>query len=319
MVRTVHDGDMTEPLPPLGPRPDRQEGLPPLSPRRVTAAGGLPPVRATAAPATPDNLMSPPPPSPPPRVAPPGPAQPGGPGRSRRSGLAAVIVAAVLAGAVAGGATTYLLDDGPSQAGESAQAASDEQSPRRSLQDAIAAVDSAVVQVRTEGGQGSGVVTSPRGLIITNEHVAGAKDADVMVVTADNRRVPATVVASDAANDLAVLKPKGSVGQGVQIAPEPDAALRAGDQVFAIGSPFGLMNTVTVGVVSAVSRAGESGSPMIQTDAPINPGNSGGGLFDLRGRLVGVPTSINSPVPGNVGIGFAVTADEVRRILESVT
>jgi len=237
----------------------------------------------------------------------------------RRGGMAVVIAAAVLAGGIAGGATTYLLDGGGSSPGGTAGAASGEEAPQRSLQDAIAAVDSAVVQVRTGDGQGSGVVTSPRGLIITNEHVAGARGADVMVVTADNRRVPATVVASDAANDLAVLKPKGSVGQGVQIAPEPDAALRAGDQVFAIGSPFGLMNTVTVGVVSAVSRSGGSGNPMIQTDAPINPGNSGGGLFDLRGRLVGVPTSINSPVPGNVGIGFAVTADQVRRILESVT
>ena len=88
--------------------------------------------------------------------------------------------------------------------------------------------------------------------------------------------------------------------------------------MFAIGSPFGLQGTVTVGVVSAVNRTGDSGMPMIQTDTPINPGNSGGGLFDLRGRLVGVPTSINSPVPGNVGIGFAATTENVRRILESV-
>lgn len=228
-----------------------------------------------------------------------------------------MIVAAALAGGIAGGGVTYLLDGAEPVSADSAQV-SDEQSPVRSLQDAIASVASAVVQVRTGDGQGSGVVTSPRGLIITNEHVAGADGNEVMVVTADNRRVPATVVASDAANDLAVLRPKGSVGQGARIAPEPDAALRVGDQVFAIGSPFGLMNTVTVGVVSAVSRAGGTGRPMIQTDAPINPGNSGGGLFDLRGRLVGVPTSINSPVPGNVGIGFAVTADQVRRILESV-
>jgi S1-C subfamily serine protease len=125
-------------------------------------------------------------------------------------------------------------------------------------------------------------------------------------------------VASDARQDLAVLKPQGTVAQGVEIAPEPDAALRPGDQVFAIGSPFGLQGTVTVGVVSAVNRTGDSGMSMIQTDTPINPGNSGGGLFDLRGRLVGVPTSINSPVPGNVGIGFAATTENVRRILESV-
>jgi putative serine protease PepD len=308
---------MTAPLPPLGPQPGRPTGLPPLSPRRPSGGGALPPLRAGSPPRVPAPPAGAAPPAPPP-PAPPRGAPPTGRG-PRRRGLAAVIVAAVVAGAVAGGATTYLLDDSRPSSGDSAQVASGEESPRRSLQDAIAAVDSAVVQVRTGDGQGSGVVTSPRGLIITNEHVAGVRGADVMVVTADNRRVPATVVASDAANDLAVLKPKGSVGQGVQIAPEPDAALRTGDQVFAIGSPFGLMNSVTVGVVSAVNRAGDSGRPMIQTDAPINPGNSGGGLFDLRGRLVGVPTSINSPVPGNVGIGFAVTADQVRRILESVT
>ncbi len=78
------------------------------------------------------------------------------------------------------------------------------------------------------------------------------------------------------------------------------------------------MNTVTVGVVSATNRPGTSGQRMIQTDDAINPGNSGGGLFDLRGRLVGVPTSINSPVPGNVGIGFAVTCEQVRKALASV-
>ncbi|MBL6633013.1 MAG: trypsin-like peptidase domain-containing protein [Thermoleophilia bacterium] len=232
--------------------------------------------------------------------------------------MAAVVVAAVLAGGVAGAATTYLLDDSPSPSSSAQVSASSEAPAAGSLQDAIAAVDGAVVQVRAQGGLGSGVVTSPRGLIITNEHVAGARGDDVMVVTADDRRVPATVVMSDASRDLAVLRPKGEVGQGVQIAPEPDAALRPGDQVFAIGSPFGLRGTVTVGVVSAVNRQGDSGTPMIQTDAPINPGNSGGGLFDLRGRLVGVPTSINSPVPGNVGIGFAVTADQVRRALDSV-
>lgn len=245
------------------------------------------------------------------------PRQPRRGGRARRA-TAGLIVAAALAGAVAGGATTYLLDDDPQSGVVAASGAAGEASTPGALQDAIAAVDGSVVQVRTAGGLGSGVVTAPRGLIITNEHVAGSRGDEVMVITADDRRVPATVVASDASRDLAVLRPKGSVGQGVQIAPEPDAALRPGDQVFAIGSPFGLQGTVTVGVVSAVARRGEGGAPMIQTDAPINPGNSGGGLFDLRGRLVGVPTSINSPVPGNVGIGFAVTADEVRRILGSV-
>lgn len=314
---------MNDPLPPLGPRPGRGDGLPPLAPRREASRDGLPPLRGTT------GAGDPPDASPPPGASAPPPRDPAGGtraiGRSPRerrgvrTGMAAVVAAALVAGGIAGAATTYLLDDSSSPQASSAQVSASSEAPAGgSLQDAIAAVDGAVVQVRAQGGLGSGVVTSSRGLIITNEHVAGARGDDVMVVTADDRRVPATVVMSDAARDLAVLRPKGEVGQGVQIAPEPDAALRPGDQVFAIGSPFGLQGTVTVGVVSAVNRKGDNGTPMIQTDAPINPGNSGGGLFDLRGRLVGVPTSINSPVPGNVGIGFAVTADQVRRALDSV-
>ncbi|MFM8827751.1 MAG: S1C family serine protease [Actinomycetota bacterium] len=239
----------------------------------------------------------------------------------RRSGMAALVAVALVAGAVAGGATTYLLDDSSSGSGSepATTSASAESQSRLPLQDAIAAVDSAVVQVQTPGGLGSGVVIKPRGLIITNNHVIeGASGDEVLVITADKRRVPATIAAKNPSKDLAVLKPKGSVGEGVDLASEPDGALRSGDQVFAIGSPFGLQGTVTVGVVSAVNRAGDSGMRMIQTDAPINPGNSGGGLFDLRGRLVGVPTSINSPVPGNVGIGFAVPANQVRIELENV-
>lgn len=233
-----------------------------------------------------------------------------------------MVAAAVVAGAVAGGATTYLMNadgtDDPSAQVTSGSSSSSQ--PRLALQDAIARVDGAVVQVQTPSGLGSGVVISPRGLIITNNHVIeGASGDQILVITADNRRVPATIAARNPSKDLAVLKPQGSVGDGIELASEPDGALRPGDQVFAIGSPFGLQGTVTVGVVSAVNRRGDRGMRMIQTDAPINPGNSGGGLFDLRGRLVGVPTSINSPVPGNVGIGFAVPANQVRIELESVT
>jgi len=306
------------PLPPLGPRPARGDGLPSLAPRPASSRSGLPPIPPAGDPASPAQD---PPQSPRPGRAtsigraPREPREPREP--SARRGLVAVVAAAVLAGAVAGAATTYVLGD-PRASAPSAQVNAGAEVPAESLQDAIAAVDGSVVQVRSRGGLGSGVVTAEKGLIISNEHVVGGQGNEVMVITADDRRVPATVVASDADKDLAVLRPKGDVGQGVQIAPEPDGALRPGDQVFAIGSPFGLRGTVTVGVVSAVNRRGDNGTPMIQTDAPINPGNSGGGLFDLRGRLVGVPTSINSPVPGNVGIGFAVTADQVRRALEDV-
>ena len=320
----MNDEEIAGALPPLSPRPASGDGLPPLAPRASQGAQGLPPFESVArtdataprgAPPTPGSTT-------PPKAAP----QPQAPReRAGRMRVVTLVVVAAAAGAIGGGLTASFLggDDqgstpvasGSSQAVPTASAADSAIMP---LQDAISSVRPSVVQVRSAGGQGSGVVMQSRGLIITNNHVAGAKGTKVTVVTADNREVPAVVVASDPQRDLDVLRPQGSVGPGAALAAEPDAGLRAGDTVFAVGSPFGLMNTVTVGVVSAVNRPDSSGQPMIQTDAPINPGNSGGGLFDLRGRLVGIPTSINSPVPGNVGIGFAVTSAEVQRMLESV-
>ena len=104
-------------------------------------------------------------------------------------------------------------------------------------------------------------------------------------------------------------------GPGVADGADPGGLRQLGDTVFAIGSPFGLQNTVTSGVVSSLGRTG-TGQPVIQSDTPVNPGNSGGGLFDLRGRLVGIPTDIRSPVPGNVGIGFAVTTSPSSPLLD---
>jgi S1-C subfamily serine protease len=185
------------------------------------------------------------------------------------------------------------------------------------LADAVARVGPTVVRVQTgAGSQGSGVILEPSGLIVTNNHVVRG-ERTVSVETSDGRRIPAEVVTADERQDLAILRPQGAVGQGAQLAEEPDGGLRQGDQVFAIGSPFGLQGTVTAGVVSAVGRTNPEGVPMIQIDAPINPGNSGGGLFDLRGRLVGIPTSILGPIPGNVGIGFAVPASRVRALVAS--
>ena len=314
----MSDANQTGGLPPLGPRSAAGAGLPPLPPVQPEAPSPAPAADATVPFEAPQAAKAPP--------APPGPPAPPkaprqGAGRSR---VAALVAVAAVAGAIGGGLTASLVggDDAPSASSTASSTATPTASASDSntmpLQDAIASVKPSVVQVRSADGQGSGVVMQSRGLVITNNHVAGAKGGKVTIVTADNREVPADVVFSDPQHDLDVLKPSGSVGPGAPLAAEPDGALRAGDTVFAIGSPFGLMNTVTVGVVSAVGRRGDSGQSMIQTDAPINPGNSGGGLFDLRGRLVGVPTSINSPVPGNVGIGFAVTSAQVQAALESV-
>jgi putative serine protease PepD len=294
----------TEGLPPLAPRPERGPGLPPLDP--PPPRGPLPPLSERAG-GDPDR----PPAMPKRRVSP------------RRLGLVAAVAAGlVLAGGVGALTAELVGDDAPAEpqvAETPAVTATPQAAPgaEPDLANAVQRVQTSVVQVRTTAGsQGSGVILAPSGLIVTNNHVIRA-GGSVSVVTSDGREVPAEVVEADPRQDLAVLRASGAVGQGALLAEEPDGGLRQGDRVFAIGSPFGLQNTVTAGVVSAVGRTNQEGVPMIQIDAPINPGNSGGGLFDLRGRLVGIPTSILGPIPGNVGIGFAVPASRVRELVES--
>ncbi len=189
------------------------------------------------------------------------------------------------------------------------------------LESAIRAVQTSVVEVRVNtgfgGSQGSGVVLQPSGLIVTNNHVIdGAQPGRVEVITASGQSIPAEVVAADAAEDLAILRPASSLGTGVTLVEDTAGPPPSGETVFAIGSPFGLQNTVTSGVVSAYRN--DDGRPLIQFDAPVNPGNSGGGLFNLQGQLIGIPTSIRSPVNGNVGIAFAVPATRVRAMLARV-
>ncbi len=168
-------------------------------------------------------------------------------------------------------------------------------------------------------GTGSGFVYDAEGHIVTNYHVI--EGADELYVTLPNETtVRADVVGSDPSNDLAVLK----------IDVPPDALhpvplgesgnLRVGQFVVAIGNPFGFERTLTVGVISALGRVIESPDrsfigEIIQTDAAINPGNSGGPLLDLSGRIVGVTTAIVSPSQASAGIGFAVPADTVRRVV----
>jgi putative serine protease PepD len=301
---------VAQPLPPLAPRPERGDGLPPLAPR-PDPGRGLP----TLAPRPNGGAL-------PPLVSPPSAAErapqpPERPPRSRRGlavGAIALLGLAVAAGA--GFLSARLTDDGGTTTVASTSSPTVPLGNTMTLAQAIASVEPSVVQVRAGSGRGSGVVTAPDGLIVTNSHVLQGSDSAV-VVTADRRRVGAQVVAEDPAQDLAILRPAVITGSpGAVLAEEPWADLEPGDTVFAIGSPFGLQNTVTSGVVSAIRQRG--GRPVIQTDAPINPGNSGGGLFDLRGRLVGIPTSIESPIEGNVGIGFAVPSSRVKALLDRV-
>lgn len=156
-------------------------------------------------------------------------------------------------------------------------------------------------------GLGSGVVfDAAKGLILTNAHVIN--NADVITVNLkDGREAKATVVGMDKASDVAVIKVELDKLNAIPLGNSD--SLRVGDFVVAIGNPFGLRQTVTSGIVSALGRSGlgiESYEDFIQTDASINPGNSGGALVNLRGELVGINTAIVAPSGGNVGIGFSI-------------
>ncbi len=168
---------------------------------------------------------------------------------------------------------------------------------------------------------GSGViVNAERGLVLTNHHVIDRAD-QITVTLLDGRVLDGEIVGSDPDTDIAVIRiTPGSLSQ----VPVGDSdQLRQGDFVVAIGSPFGLSNTVTQGVVSALQRSGLNilnFENLIQTDASINPGNSGGALVDLQGRLVGINTAVlsNQSQPGNIGIGFAIPVNQALEVMEQL-
>ncbi len=172
-------------------------------------------------------------------------------------------------------------------------------------------------QPRVQQSLGSGVIVGATGLIVTNNHVVNGAD-QILVSLADRREYPAKVLFADARLDLALLKvdTKGATLPVVRLA-DSDRS-QVGDVVLAIGNPFGVGQTVTHGIVSAVARTGIGISDyqfFIQTDAAINPGNSGGALLDTAGRLIGINTAIFSRSGGSNGIGFAIPANMVRVFL----
>ncbi len=172
----------------------------------------------------------------------------------------------------------------------------------------------------SQEGSGSGVIVSDKGYILTNKHVIA--DADFVVVTLyDGTNYQARTIGSDAENDLAVIKfePVGRTLQTIIAGSAKD--LQVGQQVLALGNPFGLEGTLTLGVVSGINRPLQSKDGfllkgMIQTDAAINPGNSGGALLNSRGELIGINTMIISPGGnGSVGIGFAIPVETALRVI----
>ena len=168
-------------------------------------------------------------------------------------------------------------------------------------------------------GTGSGFIIDREGHIVTNNHVvAGAEEVEVTL--ANGSVFPAKVIGTDPYFDLAVLKVDAPAAQLTPVELGSSANLRVGQRAIAIGNPFGLDRTLTVGVISSLGRVIErEGEPplgeAIQTDAAINPGNSGGPLLNSQGQVIGVNTAIKSPTGGSVGIGFAVPVDAVKRVV----
>ncbi len=175
-------------------------------------------------------------------------------------------------------------------------------------------------QRKEQRSLGSGVIVSPDGVVVTNHHVI--KDADqVRIVLSDRREFEADIVLKDERTDLAILRMKDANDQSFAFVEFADSdGLEVGDIVLAIGNPFGVGQTVTQGIVSALARTQVGVTDyqfFIQTDAAINPGNSGGALIDMSGRLVGINTAIFSRSGGSNGIGFAIPANMVRQVTDS--
>ena len=251
--------------------------------------------------------------------------------RRRRLHLFTALVASVIGGLVAVVLTPMVT---PDQSGPGATPVSAPATPADDPQEEVAGgtvarvartVLPAVVRINrgsddgfAGGGNGSGVIYRSDGLIITNNHVV-EESGQVEVVFSDGRSRDAEIVGQDPFNDLAVVRVDLDDLDAIDVARTAD--LQVGDLAVAVGSPFGLDATVTVGVVSALGRgvhAGAAGGAsvflpeVIQTDAPINPGNSGGPLVDRNGRMIGINSAIlTSGEPANAGVGFAIPVDTV--------
>ncbi len=196
---------------------------------------------------------------------------------------------------------------------------------RSSLSGVAAAIQPSVVNIATGSGEGSGIVLTEDGYIVTNNHVVANAGKDVTVTLSTGKKVPATVVGTDPRTDLAVVKANTN---GLKLAAFGDSdKVTVGDTVLAVGSPLGLRGSVTAGIISARDRTISVGegrstslSGLLQTDAPINPGNSGGALVNTKGEVIGINTAIatNGSSEGNIGVGFAIPSNKAKGIAEQI-
>lgn len=172
---------------------------------------------------------------------------------------------------------------------------------------------------RVQNSLGSGVILSPDGIVVSNYHVVG-QATDISVVLNDRREFSARVLLADEQSDLAILQLEDATVEMPHLQLRDSDTVEVGELVLAIGNPFGIGQTVSSGIVSGLARSGMATGNMrgyfIQTDAPINPGNSGGALIDVRGRLIGINTSILTRSGGSNGIGFAIPSSLVQQFVD---
>ena len=251
--------------------------------------------------------------------------------RARRviAAVAAALVLMLGSGAVGGWAATQSDDDAAvnQPAAVSSAPAVHPPTGHASLAAIVSAVEPSVVSIRTEVGEGSGVILDRDGHILTNDHVVATASGDTVTVTTnDGSSHAGTIVGTDPRSDLAVVQVSGVDGLTPATLGDSDA-MHVGDAVLALGSPLGLQGTVTSGIVSAkgrtINETGESPgsgvtsiSGALQTDAAINPGNSGGALINTAGQVIGINTAIATAEGsnGNIGVGFAIPSNTAKYV-----
>jgi len=240
--------------------------------------------------------------------------------------------ALVVVGGVAGGAlgAEVILGRTPAPVAATSPASSASAAPAQTpisaaalYKQAVAGIVTITTEVARRGqvgeGTGSGIVLDQNGDILTNAHVVSGA-SQIQVTFNDGRSATATLVNANTRADLAVLRVSVAAASLHPLPLGNSDTVRVGDPVYAIGAPFGLAGSMTAGIVSGLNRTDQSSgrTGLIQTDAPINPGNSGGALLNTQGQVVGVNDSIESPVAGNVGVGFAIPVNVVKQLLASL-